>query len=194
MSTMPGTGCGRNTPLHPTTPARNELAFESIILLVHSLGWSCNLVVCMADPKLTILGVYRPQISEETWQEQWNVTADDDATREHFDKLVLIEACVENLAEHFDMGKFGQMLAQVPNDPRYIQVGYDEGLLSSDGETLIQRKMNCVHGSGPLRFAACLHLYDPTRPLLWQMGQVTCPPLEDVPLRLMSLMPYTATD
>jgi hypothetical protein len=35
------------------------------------------------------------------------------------------------------------------------------GLLSIDGETLIQRKMNCVHGTGPLKFAVYLHLYDP---------------------------------
>lgn len=54
-------------------------------------------------------------------------------------------------------------------------VGYDEGLLSADGETLIQREIDCVRGSGPLRFAVYLHLYDPQRPLLWQGGEVTCP-------------------
>jgi hypothetical protein len=71
----------------------------------------------MTEPKLTVLGVYRPAISAETWQEQWNVTADDEATREHFDKLVLIEAIVKELAEPFDMHKVGQMSLDRPNDP-----------------------------------------------------------------------------
>ncbi len=71
-------------------------------------------------------------------------------------------------------------------------VGYDEGLLSKDGETLIQRSMDCVQGTGPLRFAVYLHLNDPERPLLWQGGEVACPPVGDVPVRLSLLMPYTA--
>lgn len=146
----------------------------------------------MADPRLTITGVYRPHISAATWQEQWNVTADDDQTREHFDKLVLIEAIVEGLAEPLDMSQFGQAQADSPKYPGHMQVGYDEGLLSFDGEALIQRKMNCVQGTGPLRFAVYLHLYDPERPLLWQGGEVMCPPAEDMPVRLLSLMPYNA--
>ena len=146
----------------------------------------------MIDPKLTIIGVYRPQISAETWQEQWNVTADDDQTREHFDKLVLIEAMVDGLAGPFDMSQFGQMQSDFPNDPRHMQVGYDEGLLSFDGETLIQRRTDCVQGTGPLRFAVYLHLYDPERPLLWQGGEVMCPSVEDMPVRLLLLMPYNA--
>jgi hypothetical protein len=148
----------------------------------------------MTEPKLRVLGVYRPAISAETWQEQWNVTADDEATREHFDKLVLIEAIVEARTERFDMAKLGQMSLDRPNDPRYMQVGYNEGLLSADGESLIQRQMGCVRGTGSLRFAVYLHVYDPERPLKWQGGEVTCPPVQDAPVRLMMLMPYTACD
>lgn len=146
----------------------------------------------MADPQLTILGVYRPQISAETWQEQWNVTADDEETRDHFARLVLIEAVVENLPEPFDMGAFGQRQLQFPDDPSRMMVGYDEGLLSADGEHLVQRDMDCVKGTGPLRFAVYLHLYDPGRPLQWQHGQTQCPPIQDAPVRLMMLMPYNA--
>jgi hypothetical protein len=112
-------------------------------------------------------------------------------TKEHFNKLVLIEALVEGLTEPFDMSEFGQMQADHPNDPRYMQFEYDEGLLSADGETLIRRKMNCARGAGPLRFAAYLHLYDPDRPLQWQAVQPLVP-VQDVPLRLMMLMPYNA--
>lgn len=146
----------------------------------------------MADPRLTIIGVYRPHISAETWQEQWEVTDDDDHARDHFAKLVLIEAVVEGLTEPFEMIKFGQMQIDFPNDPSRMMVGYDEGLLSFDGETLIQREMDCVQGTGQLRFAVYLHLYDPERPLLWQGGEVMCPPVEDMPVRLSLLMPYNA--
>jgi hypothetical protein len=146
----------------------------------------------MDEPRLTIAGVYRPQISAETWREQYEVTDDDAQTREHFDRLLLIEAIVEGLTEPFDMSKFGQMQAEFPDDPSRMMVGYDEGLLSLDGETLIQREMDCVQGTGPLRFAVYLHLYDPERPLLWQGGEVMCPPVEDMPVRLLLLMPYNA--
>lgn len=146
----------------------------------------------MGNPNLTILGVYRPIISKETWHEQWLVTGDDDQTKEHFDKLVLIEAVVEGLEAPFDMSKFGQMQPDHANDPRYMQVGYDEALLSANGEALVERAMNCVRGTGQLRFAVYLHLYHADRPLQWQAGTVNCPPIQDAPLRLMMLTPYNA--
>lgn len=147
----------------------------------------------MNEPKLTIFGVYRPQISPETWQEQWEVAGNDEDTREHFDKLVLIEGFVDGLTEEpFDMSKFGQMQLDFPNDPSRMQVGYDEGLLSSDGESLLVRDMDCIRGSGSLRFAVYLHLYDPQRPLLWQAGEVVCLPIQEIPVRLSMLMPYNA--
>ena len=146
-----------------------------------------------AEPKLTILGIYRPNISAETWQEQWEVTGDDEETRDHFEHLVLIEALVESLTEPFQMIQFGQMRAQFPNDPSRMMVGYDEGLLSANGESLITRDMDCVHGSGPLRFAVYLHLYDPERPLRWQYGEVTCPAVQNMAVRLQMLMPYNAS-
>ena len=90
------------------------------------------------------------------------------------------------------MGKLGQMQAEFPDGLKRMQVGYDEGLLSSDGETLILRDMNCIHGSGPLRFAVYLHLFDPRQSLKWQRGEVVCPPVQEVPVRLSLLMPYNA--
>ena len=146
----------------------------------------------MSEPKLRVLGVYRAEISAATWQKQFDVTGDGTYTREHFDNLVLVEAEVEGLSEPFEMIKFGQMRAEFPDDPKRMQVGYDEGLLSMDGEMLIQRKMDCVQGTGRLRFAAYLHLYDPARPLQWQGGSVTCPPVQEMPVRLAMLMPYNA--
>src|ERR1700712_4525638 len=105
----------------------------------------------MSEPKLSVLGVYRVEISAEIWREQFGITGDPMYTRRHFDNLVLIEAEVEGLSEPFEMIKFGQMRGEFPDDPKRMQVGYDEGLLSMDGEILIQRKMDCVRGSGRLR-------------------------------------------
>jgi len=123
------------------------------------------------EASLKVIGVYRPVISAETWREQFQVTEDEQATREHFEKLVLIEAVVEGLTGRFDFSKFGQVLSGYRNYPDNMQCGYDEGLLSADGETLIQRRIHCVQGTGPLRFAVYLHFYDPQRPLLWQGGE-----------------------
>jgi hypothetical protein len=150
------------------------------------------ILVCMGEPRLKILGVYRPVIGKDTWQKQWQVTCDDEATREHFEKLVLVEAEVEGVGDDFEMVKLGQMQPEHPDDRRWMQVGYDEGLLSSDGESLIQRTANCVKGTGILRFAVYLHLYDSERPLQWQGGLVDCPPVQDAPIRLMMMMPYNA--
>jgi hypothetical protein len=146
----------------------------------------------MSETSLKVIGVYRPVISAETWHEQFQVTGDEQVTDEHFDKLVLIEAVVEGLSGRFDFGKFGQMLCGYRDYPDQMQVGYDEGLLSADGEILIRRRMNCVQGTGPLRFAVYLHFYDPKRPLQWQGGEVICPSVQEAPIRLMMLMPYRA--
>jgi hypothetical protein len=81
----------------------------------------------MTEPKLTVLGVYRPQISSETWKEQWDVTEDDKETQEHFDSLVLIEVVVHDLSEPFDMSRLGQMNLGFPDDATRMMVGYDEG-------------------------------------------------------------------
>ena len=49
----------------------------------------------MKEPSLKVIGVYRTEITAETWREQFQVTGDEQATREHFEKLVLIEAVVQ---------------------------------------------------------------------------------------------------
>jgi hypothetical protein len=145
----------------------------------------------VAEPSIEILGVYKPHIPEETYQEQWQVTESDEYTKEHFDALVLVEAIVHNADDQFDLSKIGQ---QPPHsdDPKCFMVPYDEALLSSDGETLIQREMNCVHGTGALRFAFYLHLYDPSKLLETCYGPIHCPAVQPVPDRLKKLIPYTA--
>lgn len=76
----------------------------------------------MKKPSLKVIGVYRPVISAETWREQFQVTGDEQATREHFEKLVLIEAVVEELTGRFDFSKFGQVLSGYRNYRDNMQV------------------------------------------------------------------------
>jgi hypothetical protein len=141
-------------------------------------------------PSLTVLGCYKPDISPETWQEQWEVTASDDDTKEHFDGLVLLELLAEDLDERFDFNEFAQ--AHLSGDPGRAMAPYDEGLLSLDGETLLSREMGCITGPGPVRFAFYLHYYDPARPLTWSYGEFLAPPVQPAPVRISMLMPYTA--
>jgi hypothetical protein len=145
----------------------------------------------MPEPSIEILGVYRPSIPEETYREQWQVTASDEDTKEHFDQLVLIEAIVHNPDGRFTMMEFRQQPTWT-DDPKSSLVAYDEALLSADGELLIERTMDCVHGTGSLRFAFYLHCYDPTQPLMTPYGPIQCPPIDSAPERLMALVPYTA--
>lgn len=145
----------------------------------------------MPTPRIAILGVYKPEIPKDVYQKQWNVTGSDEKTKAHFKDLVLIEALVEHIDGRFKMGELGQLNGR-GDYPDKFQCAYDEALLSSDGKTVIERDMNCVKGSGLLRFAFYLHFYDANRPLRWSYGQTQCPPVEPVPGRLKYLVPYRA--
>ena len=145
----------------------------------------------MGTPRIVILGVYRPEIPEAVYQKQWAITGSDEKTRAHFKDLVLIESLVEHIDARFKMIEMGQLYKRA-DYPGNFQCAYDEALLSSDGKTVIERDMNCVKGSGLLRFAFYLHFYDPNRPLQWTYGDIQCPCVEPVPRRLQYLVPYRA--
>ena len=55
---------------------------------------------------------------------------------------------------------------------RVAQVPFDEGLLSNEGETVLARKINCVKGKEPLRFAFYMHYWNPELPLRWTYGHI----------------------
>ena len=84
------------------------------------------------------------------------MTEDDDWTREYFDKLVLIEAIVEGLADAFRMDEFGQMQLAFPDDPMRRLVGYDEGLLQPMGKLLYRgKRIACMdQARSGLRFSS----------------------------------------
>src|SRR5271169_2361506 len=110
----------------------------------------------MAAPTIRILGVYKPEIPEDVYQEQWRVTGSDERTEAHFEKLVLIEAVLTNADSGFKVSECGQT-CNIPGFKPHFQCAYDEALLSADGTCVIDRRMNCVHGTGALRFAFYLH-------------------------------------
>lgn len=141
------------------------------------------------EPAIYIVGVYKSDIPKAVYREQWKVTGDDERTKEHFERLVLIEAVATNVDNKFKLKDFGQILSHPMFQPHF-QCAYDEALLSADGNSLIARRMNCVYGTGSLRFAFYLHFYDPDRPLNWTYGQVECPVLQPMPTRLKTLVPY----
>jgi hypothetical protein len=145
----------------------------------------------MPTPSIAILGVYKPHIPTRVYQQQWRVTGSDEQTEAHFRDLVLFEAMVERIDAHFKMVELGQPYTR-RDYKDHFQCAYDEALLSSDGKTVIERTMNCVKGSGLLRFAFYLHFYDANRPLQSSYGQLQCPPVEPVPRRLKYLVPYRA--
>jgi hypothetical protein len=145
----------------------------------------------MPTPRIVILGVYKPKIPKAVYQEQWKVTGSDERTKVHFEDLVLIEALVEHADARFKMSELGQPYGRGDFLDNF-QCAYDEVLLAPDGKTVIEKDMNCVKGSGLLRFAFYLHFYDANRPLQWSYGQIQCPPIEPVPRRLELLVPYRA--
>jgi hypothetical protein len=108
---------------------------------------------------------------------------------DHFSSVVLIEAVVRNPEPDFSLDQFTQPNPAYPHaEP---QVPWDEGLLTSNGESLLARRINCVTGVGPLRFAFYLQYWDPNLPLRWKHGDIKVPQLAPMPLRLRLLMPYT---
>jgi hypothetical protein len=145
----------------------------------------------VSEPAIFIVGVYKPDIPKAIYLDQWKVTGSDERTREHFERLVLIEAVVTNVDSKFKLKHFGQILNH-PLFPTQFQCAYDEALLSADGNSLVDRGRGSVYGTGSLRFAFYLHFYDPERPLDWSYGQVACPAVQPIPNRLKTLVPYRA--
>lgn len=140
-------------------------------------------------PTVSVLGVYKPQIPARVYKEQRRVTGSDEKTKAHFKDLVLIEVVIEPLDARLKMIELGQDYTRGDFEDHF-QCAYDEALLSSDGETVLKREMNCVKAPGTVRFAFYLHFYDPKCPLESSYGQVLCPPVEVVPKRLKRLVPY----
>jgi hypothetical protein len=143
-------------------------------------------------PTLTVLGVYRLDVTPEIFAAQLPMYGDEGQCRDHFTSVVLIEAVVADVDERFSLSGFSQSNPAYPHG--VAQAPWDEGLLSSDGEVLVARKINCVKGTGKLRFAFYMHYWNPELPLRWTYGEVWCPSPQSMPVRLEVLMPYRPCD
>ena len=115
------------------------------------------------QPTLTILGVYRLDVTRKVFSAQLAMYGDERQCRDHFSSVILIEALVDYADETFALSDFTQPNPAYPRGAN--QVPWDEGLLSSDGTVLLARKINCVRGQGSLRFAFYMHYWDPHLPL-----------------------------
>jgi hypothetical protein len=149
-------------------------------------------MIALTAPTLTVLGVYRLDVTPEIFAAQLPMYGDEDQCRHHFSSVVLIEAVLSEAEEQFSLFDFTQPNPAYPHG--VAQAPWDEGLLSSDGEVLLARKINCVKGHGPLRFVFYMHYWNPELPLCWTYGEVFCPAPQPMPVRLEVLMPYRPCD
>ena len=147
---------------------------------------------------LEILGVYRPIVTKVLFEEQKKLYGNEHETREHFEKLVLIEAMVRGCAD-WDIDDFRQ------ETPDYsCQIAYAAALLTTDGSRVIMQANDHIFGGRSIlqrkggfasdtvmRCAFFLHCYDPQLPVRWTHGEVQGPPPETITDRLRKMMPYS---
>src|SRR5882724_9489032 len=104
---------------------------------------TCDHVPCsLMAPTLTILGLYRLDVTPEVFAAQLPMYGDEEQCRDHFSSVVLIEAAVSEADERFSLSDFTQPNPTYPHGA--AQAAWDEGLLSGDGEVLLARTINCV--------------------------------------------------
>jgi hypothetical protein len=109
----------------------------------------------MPTPSIIILGVYKPDISSEVYQEQWQVTDSDEGSNAHFEDLVLIEAVVDEIDDRFKLIEIGQPQA-LQDYPNHFQCAYDEALLSADSSKSSKEELTAsrVNALFALRFTS----------------------------------------
>ncbi|MDZ4655983.1 MAG: hypothetical protein SH868_00250 [Bythopirellula sp.] len=149
----------------------------------------------MTQPKIDLLGVYRLQVSEDLFREQFDILYGfpmDDAERiaaerqcrEQLESIVLIEVIVSNRDKRFRVSGFGQG----------EQAPWAEGYFSADGETRIPVRWPDVPDVEPLRMAFFIHFWDPAVPLKTSYGNLACAEPGPMSERLARLIPFEPVD
>lgn len=146
----------------------------------------------MDKPTIHILGAYRVEPTEGLFRRAMESKYGglrlprkqrleaERSVREELDSVALLEVLVEHRDDRFQVGDF----AQPGND----QAAYDEAFLSPDGSSVLSRWR--VPEGGTVRVVFFLHFFDPEKPLLTSYGELPVPPLQEMPERLHSLVPY----
>jgi hypothetical protein len=149
-------------------------------------------------PSILILGIHsitsedaelRQQL--ERYYEQNTTVLHTPAVQDYLSRivpLVLIEVVVWNLTEAFDVGNFRQAAESQPEEA--WQVAYDETVLTTDGTAVTAQGEGSFIDSKEGRLTFFLHYFDPKRSLQWSYGEVPCPPLSPLPVRLSFARKY----
>jgi hypothetical protein len=156
------------------------------------ISLDCDSLMKAMEPKLTILGVYQLEVTPALFHAQLPMYGNEDQCRDHFSSIVLLECTVEGIDDTFALDGFTQANPAYPHSSP--QVPWDEALLSQKGDFIVARGINCVKGTGVVRFAFYMHYWDPSLPLLWSHGSVACPYPQPMPARLRKLVPYRSCD
>ena len=146
----------------------------------------------MGEATIRILGVYKVELTDALLQQATDQKHGglslskrerrqaEKYVREELSSVVLFEVVVENRDDRFDIGHFSQ--------PGTEQVAYDEAFLTSNGTSVLSRLQ--TPGDEVLRVTFFLHFFDPKKPLLTSYGELLVPPVQKMPERLQSLVPY----
>ena len=157
----------------------------------------------MTQPSIAVLGAYRLEVTKPLIKQQfgelYNYEMSEDQLREalrhciqQLHSVVLLEVLVENRDARFQRSDFTQQLNDVSSDS--WQAPWAEAFLTPDGESLLVDRWDPPPDADTFRFAFFLHYFQPDRPLLSSYGQLQCPPIMEMPLRLMKLVPFIPVD
>jgi hypothetical protein len=157
----------------------------------------------MADPKIEIVGVYRLRVTEELFREQFRILYDypmakadrqkvEHDLRKQLASIVLIEAIVRNRDQMFDVGHFTQ--PKESEEESNWQTAWAEAYLTPDGKSLAVDRWDDPPDTDELRVAFFMHEWQTGKPIRSSYGIVDCPPEQDMPERLVRLVPYEPID
>ena len=106
----------------------------------------------------------------------------EEQTREQLGSTVLVEVLFENRDDSFQLRDFTQSQEGMPK--ANWQAPWAEAYLSEDGESLLVERWSDPPGTANFRAAFFIHCWDLGSPLLSSYGELSCPPLKDMPVRL----------
>jgi hypothetical protein len=158
----------------------------------------------MSEPTITVLGIYRLNVTDELVLAQHSIlygndgrsvsrTETESQIREQLGSVVLVEALVVNRDKRFDVSDFTQ--AQIGVPPDRWQAAWAEAYLSSpEGTALVEKRWAPMPEQGDLRIAFFLHYWDKATPLQTSYGEIICPEPQPMPSRLERLVPFIPVD
>lgn len=152
----------------------------------------------MPKPDIKVLAVCQVKLTPKLFKEAMEIKyggmklshsqreSAEELVREEITSAVLIELLVTNPDQRFDLSDFHQTGSD--------QAAYDEVYLTEDGQSI----MSDVSFDGPksenFRLAFFLHYFEPDKPLITSYGKLTLPPVQEMPERLIKLIPYHPID